>query len=75
VTVLGHLQRGGSPTPVDRIWATRLGVAAVELIVDGKSGVIPVRRNGDIEVVPLTDVIKEQRRVPKELYELTQVFV
>jgi len=75
VTVLGHLQRGGSPTPVDRIWATRLGVAAVELIVDGKSGVIPIRRNGDIEVVPLTEVIKEQRRVPKELYELTQVFV
>src|SRR5438309_11919376 len=75
VTVLGHLQRGGSPSPVDRIWATRLGVAAVELIVDGKSGVIPIRRNGDVEVVPLTEVIKEQRRVPKELYELTQVFV
>ena len=75
VTVLGHLQRGGSPSPVDRIWATRLGVAAVELIVQGKSGVIPIRRNGDVEVVPLTEVIKEQRRVPKELYELTQVFV
>src|SRR5437868_13201589 len=75
VTVLGHLQRGGSPSPVDRIWATRLGVAAVELIVQGKSGVIPIRRNGDVEVVPLTDVIKAGRRVPKELYELTQVFV
>ena len=75
VTVLGHLQRGGSPSPVDRIWATRLGVAAVELIVDGKSGVIPIRRNGDVEVVPLTEVIKEQRRVPKELYDLTYVFV
>src|SRR5437867_3577316 len=75
VTVLGHLQRGGSPSPVDRIWATRLGVAAVELIVQGKSGVIPIRRNGEVEVVPLTEVIKETRRVPKELYELTQVFV
>jgi 6-phosphofructokinase 1 len=75
VTVLGHLQRGGSPSPVDRIWATRLGVAAVELIVQGKSGVIPIRRNGDVEVVPITEVIKETRRVPKELYELTQVFV
>jgi 6-phosphofructokinase 1 len=75
VTVLGHLQRGGSPSPVDRIWATRLGVAAVELIVAGKSGVIPIRRNGDVEVVPITEVIKETRRVPKELYELTQVFV
>jgi ATP-dependent phosphofructokinase / diphosphate-dependent phosphofructokinase len=74
VTVLGHLQRGGSPSPVDRIWATRLGVAAVELIVEGKSGVIPIRRNGDVEVVPLTEVIKETRRVPKELYDLTKVF-
>jgi 6-phosphofructokinase 1 len=74
VTVLGHLQRGGSPSPVDRIWATRLGVAAVELIVQGKSGVIPIRRNGDVEVVPLTDVIKETRRVPKELYDLSKVF-
>ncbi|HSS61216.1 MAG TPA: ATP-dependent 6-phosphofructokinase [Candidatus Limnocylindrales bacterium] len=74
VTVLGHLQRGGSPSPVDRIWATRLGVTAVELIVDGKSGVIPIRRNGDVEVVPLTEVIKETRRVPKELYDLTKVF-
>jgi ATP-dependent phosphofructokinase / diphosphate-dependent phosphofructokinase len=75
VTVLGHLQRGGSPSPVDRIWATRLGVAAAELIVSGKSGVIPIRRNGEVEVVPLAEVVKEQRRVPKDLYELTQVFV
>ena len=74
VTVLGHLQRGGSPSPVDRIWATRLGVAAVELIVEGKSGVIPIRRNGDVEVVPLTEVISETRRVPKELYDLSKVF-
>lgn len=74
VTVLGHLQRGGSPTPIDRIWATRLGVAAVELIVGGRSGVIPIRRNGDVEVVPLLDVIRETRRVPKELYELNRVF-
>jgi ATP-dependent phosphofructokinase / diphosphate-dependent phosphofructokinase len=75
VTVLGHLQRGGSPSPVDRIWATRLGVAAVELIVGGKSGVIPIRRNGEVDVVPIAEVVKEQRRVPRDLYELTQVFV
>ncbi|HEY1420207.1 MAG TPA: ATP-dependent 6-phosphofructokinase [Candidatus Dormibacteraeota bacterium] len=74
VTVLGHLQRGGSPSPVDRLWATRLGVAAVELIAAGKSGVIPIRRNGDVEVVALAEVVKETRRVPKELYDLAQVF-
>jgi 6-phosphofructokinase 1 len=59
---------------VDRIWATRLGVQAVELLAGGKSGVIPIRRNGDIAVVPLAEVVAETRRVPKELYELTQVF-
>jgi 6-phosphofructokinase 1 len=74
VTVLGHLQRGGSPSPTDRLWATRLGVAAVELIAEGKSGVIPIRRNGDVEVVPLADVVRENRRVPRELYELSRVF-
>ena len=74
VTVLGHLQRGGSPSPTDRIWATRLGVEAVELVVAGKSGVIPIRRNGEVEVVRLAEVIKETRRVPRELYDLSRVF-
>jgi phosphofructokinase-like protein len=74
VTVLGHLQRGGSPSPTDRIWATRLGVEAVELIVAGKSGLIPIRRNGGVEVVALADVVKETRRVPNDLYELSRVF-
>jgi hypothetical protein len=46
----------------------------VELIVAGKSGLIPIRRNGDVEVVALADVIRETRRVPKELYELSRVF-
>jgi phosphofructokinase-like protein len=73
VTVLGHLQRGGTPSTVDRIWATRLGVRAAELAIDGCSGVIPVRRDGDVAVVPLAAVL-EQRRVPRELYELTHLF-
>jgi 6-phosphofructokinase 1 len=74
VTVLGHLQRGGSPSPTDRIWATRLGVAAVELVVAGRSGVIPIRRNGTVDVVPLSEVVKESSHVPKELYDLSRVF-
>ncbi len=74
VTVLGHLQRGGSPSSADRIWATRLGVRAADLITSGKTGVIPIRKDGGVHVVPLADVIKETRRVPRELYELGQVF-
>jgi len=72
--VLGHLQRGGTPSSVDRIWATRLGAAAADLLAEGKSGLIPVRRNGDVVVIPLKDVVAEQRKVPAELYELAKVF-
>jgi phosphofructokinase-like protein len=74
VTVLGHLQRGGSPSPTDRVWATRLGVAAAELIIAGKSGVIPIRRNNMVEIVPLAEVLQGGRSVPRELYELGRVF-
>jgi len=74
VTVLGHLQRGGTPSSVDRICATRLGSAAADLLADGKSGLIPVRRNGEVVIIPLKDVVAEQRRVPAELYELAKVF-
>lgn len=74
VTVLGHLQRGGSPSAVDRLWATRLGVAAVDLLDEGQSGVAPVRRDGQVAVCPLRELVQEQRRVPRELYELSRVF-
>ena len=74
VTVLGHLQRGGSPSPVDRIWATRLGVRAAELLHEGRGGVIPVRRGDEVAVVPLADVVRETRRVPRDLYDLARVF-
>ncbi len=74
VTVLGYLQRGGTPSTVDRIWATRLGVRATELAVAGCSGVVPVRRDDQVAVVELADVVAEQRRVPRELYELTRIF-
>src|SRR5919197_6490297 len=74
VTVLGHLQRGGSPSPTDRIWATRLGVQAAELLAEERGGVIPIRQNGSVAVVPLKEVVKETRGVPRDLYELAQVF-
>lgn len=74
VTVLGHLQRGGSPSAVDRLWATRLGVAATDLLHEGRSGVAPVRREGEVAVVPLADLVAQQRRVPRELYELSRTF-
>ena len=74
VTVLGHLQRGGTPSAVDRIWATRLGAAATDLLANDRPGMIPIRRNGEVAVVPLREVVKETRKVPRDLYELAGVF-
>ncbi len=73
-TVLGHTQRGGTPSAYDRIWATRVGVAAYDLVLQKSWGMMPVVRNGTVETAPIADVVAEQRRVPPELYELAKVF-
>jgi 6-phosphofructokinase 1 len=61
--VLGHVQRGGPPTPFDRMLATRFGAAAVAALADGESGVMVALRGGRIERVRLADVPAEPRRV------------
>ncbi|MCL4514922.1 MAG: 6-phosphofructokinase [Firmicutes bacterium] len=63
VTVLGHLQRGGSPTAFDRILATRYGAAAVKLVAEGEFGQMVCLRTPNIEAVPLARAVKELRRV------------
>jgi ATP-dependent phosphofructokinase / diphosphate-dependent phosphofructokinase len=73
-TVLGHVQRGGSPTAYDRIWATQVGAKAYDLVVEGLFGEMPVVTGGMVDVASIADVVAEQRRVPRELYELAQVF-
>lgn len=73
-TVLGHTQRGGSPTAYDRIWATRVGAAAYDLIAAGRFGQMPVVRCGGVDTAPIADVVAAQRRVPRDLYELASVF-
>jgi len=66
VTILGHVQRGGTPSPVDRLLATRLGTAAVELVDQGVSGVM-VGVRGDVAVpVPLSDVAGKRKTVPDD---------
>jgi 6-phosphofructokinase 1 len=63
ITVLGHIQRGGSPSPFDRILATRFGVEAVELAACGKFGYMACLRAGEIESVPLDAAVGEVRLV------------
>jgi 6-phosphofructokinase 1 len=68
-TVLGHVQRGGTPTPFDRVLATRLGLAAIDAAHDGSWGMMTSLRATRIELVPLADAVAEVRRVPVEEYE------
>ena len=64
VTVLGHLQRGGSPTPFDRILATRYGNAAARLVYEGGFGKMVCLKTPFIKSVPLAEAVKEVRKVP-----------
>lgn len=73
-TVLGHLQRGGSPTVFDRMLATRCGVAAVEYIHEGKFGYMPALRGDQIVPARLKDAVGRNRTVDLELWKLASVF-
>jgi len=74
VTVLGHVQRGGSPVANDRILATRFGIAAVDAAAQGEWGTMVAARGNDITTVPLKEAIAEVRRVPDALYRMAEVF-
>jgi 6-phosphofructokinase 1 len=66
MTVLGHLQRGGSPTPFDRILATRFGTHAIEIAAKKKFGYMVALKGNEIKAVRIRDVIKKQRLVPPD---------
>lgn len=67
VTVLGHLQRGGAPSPFDRILATRMGTLACDLVARGQFGKMVALKGRDIRAVDLKDAVKSTRRVnPKD---------
>ena len=63
-TILGHLQRGGTPSAADRLLATRLGTACTDLIQDGVSGVMVAARGEGTEAMPLEDVAGRKKLVP-----------
>ncbi len=72
--VVGHLQRGGSPTVFDRVLATRMGVRAVDLIREGRFGQMTALHGSKIEPVPLSVLKAGVRQVDLDLYRLAQVF-
>jgi ATP-dependent phosphofructokinase / diphosphate-dependent phosphofructokinase len=68
-TVLGHVQRGGTPTAFDRVLATRFGLAAIDAVHDGAWGTMVALRSTNIERVALSDAVAQLRTVPVEEYE------
>jgi len=73
-TVLGHIQRGGTPTAFDRVLATRFGVQAARAVADGASGTMVALRGTDIIRVPLADATTELKTVPPERYAEAEIF-
>jgi phosphofructokinase-like protein len=73
-TVLGHIQRGGTPTAFDRVLATRLGLAAMDAAHAGRWGYMPALRGPRIELVPLSEAVADLRLVPPEEYEAAETF-
>ncbi|HEY3708605.1 MAG TPA: 6-phosphofructokinase [Amycolatopsis sp.] len=72
--VLGHVQRGGTPTAYDRVLATRFGLHAVDAVADGDFGVMVALKGTDIVRVKLSEATAELKTVPLERYEEAEVF-
>jgi len=73
ICVLGHVQRGGSPTARDRVLASRLGAAAVEALVEGMSGYMVGELNGEIAFTPLKDSWGKRKELDSNLLRLVKV--
>ena len=72
VTVLGHVQRGGSPVPADRILGSRFGVAAIDALAEGKTNVMTALRGEEIVLVPLPEIAGKVKHVPDDLLRVAQ---
>jgi len=73
VSVLGHMQRGGSPTCFDRVLGTRMGVIAVETLINGESSKMIGVKEGKIKLTPLTSAIKGTSKINSELIRVAEI--
>ncbi|WP_369049278.1 6-phosphofructokinase [Tenacibaculum sp. UWU-22] len=73
VSVLGHMQRGGSPSCFDRVLASRLGVKAVELLIDGQTNLMVGLQNNEVQTTSLEKAIKGQHTIDKELLRVSDI--
>lgn len=73
MTILGHIQRGGSPTAYDRLIASRFGVKAIEALVEGTHGVMTGLRGKGVDFIQLSDVVSNKHRINMEYYHMAKV--
>ncbi|HUC58347.1 MAG TPA: 6-phosphofructokinase [Streptosporangiaceae bacterium] len=73
-TVLGHIQRGGTPTAFDRVLATRFGIHAIRAVAEGESGVMVALRGTEIVRVPISEAVSQLKLVPPERYAEAEIF-
>ena len=73
VSILGHMQRGGTPTCADRVLASRLGVAAVEALIDGRKNEMVGIVNNKISYTPFSEVVKTKKEFPNELMRIAEI--
>ena len=73
VTILGHLQRGGSPTAVDRILASRMGESAIEALMEGQRNVMIGIKNGQIVYVPFTKAVNHDKGIDRPMLDLIKI--
>jgi 6-phosphofructokinase len=73
-TVLGHIQRGGTPTAFDRVLATRLGLAAIDAAHEGRWGTMPALKGTKVKLVALEEAVAELRTVPADEFAAAQAF-
>jgi 6-phosphofructokinase 1 len=74
VTTLGHLQRGGTPTAFDRVLATRFGLLAATLVMEGSWGMMAGLKGADVVPVPLSEAVAALKTVPRSYYALAEAF-
>lgn len=73
LTILGHTQRGGSPTAFDRLLATRMGVEAVERLLAGETGVMVARVGRETRTIPFKDVISQSRNITADYFKMAEM--
>jgi 6-phosphofructokinase len=74
VTILGRVQRGGTPTAFDRVLATQLGIAAIGLASEGRWGMMAALQGAEVAAAPISEATGRLNTVPDSLYQVAEVF-